>query len=538
MDPTIASNADYVIVGAGSAGCVLAARLSEDPKVRVVLLEAGPRDLNPWLHVPIGYSKTIGHPRYDWSFQAGPEPGLDGRMLHYARGKTLGGSSSINGLAWTLGSRHDYTRWQAAGCSDWGYEDVIPYLRGLEDFPEGGPERGRGGPVRVRRNPGWQECIGKLQASCTAFGIPAIEDANVAEPIGVSQMQTNVGSGRRISSARAFLRPARGRANLQVLTGVDVKQLEVQNGAASGVTVQMDGKPRTISAAREIILCAGAVGSPLLLERSGIGDPERLAASGIATKAAAQEVGENAADHYMVTMKLRLRGLASLNGSDGGMRALRSGLQYALLRNGPLSRTPTELVGFARLDGKLQGEPDIELFSQALTYAYKQVGGRLKAVMDREPGMSFSFYQCYPRSRGHVHLSGQGKPSIVGNYLVDQYDQEVFVGALRMLRKIAALSPLADHVVAELAPGPGVGDGFTELLDFGKQAGSTTFHLAGTCRMGSDERSVVDQRLRVRAVRRLRVVDASVFPTIIGTHTNAPVMMIAERAAEFIRKGE
>ncbi|ASV84889.1 FAD dependent oxidoreductase family protein [Ochrobactrum quorumnocens] len=533
MDSQNAIRADYVVVGAGSAGAIVASRLSENPKINVVLIEAGNKDRNPWLHIPIGYSKTIGDPRYDWSYKTGPEPGLNNRMLHYARGKTLGGSSSINGLAWTLGSRHDYQRWVEAGCGDWGYEAVLPFLKRLEDFPQGGEHRGKGGPVKVEINAGRHDCIELLRESCAAYGLPEMPDPNAPEAIGVGRMQTNVHRGIRQSTSRTYLDPARARSNLEIVTGSLVQRVVLENGAAVGIEIQRDGRTETIYAEAEVILCAGAVGSPLLLEGAGIGDPERLSSLGIDIRAESREVGENARDHMLLQTKLRLRGLKSLNGTDKGVGAVWSGLQYMFGRHGPLSRTPSELIGFVRLFAD-EGPQDLEVYSNAMTYQFKQVRGQIKAVLDSAPGMSFNCYQSYPRSKGHVHLTATGQPSIVVNYLTDEFDRKAAVAALRLLRAINAIPPLADHVVGELAPGNDVGDSEEELLAYAAQTGATAFHLCGTCRMGSDSKSVVDEQLRVRGVRRLRVADASIMPAIIGTHTNAPAMMIGERAAAFI----
>jgi len=536
MDPSVASQADYVIIGAGSAGCVLAARLSENPANRVVLVEAGGKDRNFWFKVPVGYSKTVGDPRYDWGFSAGPEPGLGGRTLYYARGKALGGSSSINGLAWTLGSREDYRRWAELGCTDWDYEDVLPFLKGLESFPEGGADRGKSGPVRVQVNPGLNAASRKFYESCLSYGLPPLPDPNTAEPLGVGRMQTNVGGGVRQSSARAYLVPALGRSNLAVITDAQVDGIVIENGAATGIDVTVAGQSHRIAANREVIVCGGAVGSPLLLEAAGIGDGERLRGLGIDVRTHLPAVGENAADHYFASIKLRLRGIQTLNGSDGGLRAATNGLRYLLTRGGPLSETPTELIGFSRLPGEDHGPAALEFWCNPLTYEYREVRGKLKAVMDKQPGMTASFYPCYPRSKGHVHLGASGRPEIVANYLTDPYDQHVIVEGLRMLRAIIAQPPLSQYVIGETGALAEAGDSTERMLDYARAAGNTGYHLCGTCRMGSDDASVVDQRLRVRGVRRLRVADASVMPAIISTHTNAPAMMIAERAAAFIQQ--
>jgi choline dehydrogenase len=296
VNPSNAANADYIIVGAGSAGCVIAARLSENPNVRVVLIEAGGRDRNPWLHIPVGFSKTIGNPQFDWSYQLGPEPGLNDRTIHYARGKALGGSSSINGLAWVTGGRPDYDRWGELAGEEWGYDAFLPYLKKIESFPPGGNHRGKDGPVSVQSNPGWTDAMDRLTEAFAAVGVDHVDDYNIENPLGVGRLQTNVSGGRRMSAATTYLAPARARSNLEVITDAEVESLVIVNGAATGVELRRFGRLQTLRANAEVILAAGAIGSPILLEKSGIGDPSRLAALGIAVTGAAQEVGENLKD--------------------------------------------------------------------------------------------------------------------------------------------------------------------------------------------------------------------------------------------------
>lgn len=535
MDQSLAAQADYIIVGAGSAGCALAARLSEYPKIRVILIEAGGRDRNPWLHIPVGFSKTIGDPRYDWSFQVGPEPGLDGRKIHYARGKALGGSSSINGLAWVRGGRHDYDMWAAKGCDLWGYDAMLPYLKKVESFPPGGEHRGKDGPVKVQYNPGWANSMERLVEAFEASGVPRVDDYNIEFPMGVGRLQTNVSGGRRMSAARAYLAPARNRRNLAVITDAEVDALVIENGAAAGVRLRRGGQVETLQANGEVILSAGAIGSPILLEKSGIGDPERLAALGIAVKGVAPEVGENLKDHAMIPFRLRVQGLQSLNGADSGLRAAITGLKYLLGRTGPMIETPTQLTGFMRV-APGEGPADIQLLAMALSYSFQMVGGRVKAVMDREPGMTLSFYPIYPKSTGSVHLQPDGGVRTVCNFLTHPDDQALFAEAMRTLRRVIAQKPLADHVVAETSPGPQVGDSDEELLAHARANCSSAMHPTTTCRMGVDENAVVDQHLRVRACRRLRIADASVMPDLPGCNTNYPTIALAERAAGLIRE--
>lgn len=536
MDDSIKSQADYIIIGAGSAGCILAARLSEDPNCKVILVEAGGRDNNPWIHIPVGFSKTVGDKRFDWNFESGPEPGLDGRILHYARGKTLGGSSSINGLAWVTGGRYDYDNWKRAGCDQWGYDEMLPYLQKIETFAPGGDHRGKDGPIHIQYNPGWANSMDLAAKNFELAGVPFVDDYNVEFPHGVGKLQTNVRGGRRMSSATAYLVPARGRPNLEVITNAHVESIAIANGAASGIVIRRGGRTETLQANGEVLLCAGAIGSPVILEMSGIGDPERLKALGVEVKGEAREVGENLKDHYAAPFRLRLRGLQSLNGTDSGLKAIVTGLKYALARSGPLVETPTQLNGFMRIaDG--EGPSDIQVLGMALSYNFKQVGGRVKAVLDKQPGMSISFYPIYPKSTGSVHAKAGGGTAMVCNFLTDADDQKLFVAGLRRLRAILKNGPLAEYVVAETTPGPSVDDSEDQLLAFARVNGYSAMHPTTTCRMGPDDDSVVDQSLNLRACRRLRVIDASVFPTIPGCNTNAPTLALAERAAEIIKRG-
>jgi choline dehydrogenase len=532
---TPAQTADYIIVGAGSAGCVLANRLSEDPNITVLLVEAGGGDRHPIIDLPVGYASTLANPKFDWCFQTGPEPGLGGRMIHYARGKLLGGSSSINGLAWVRGGRADYDAWAALGCQGWGWDDVLPYFIRAEDFAPGGEGRGQGGPVPIDFNPGWHKSMDLLVEGSRNVGLPSPRDYNVEAPMGLSRAQLNWKGGRRQSSARAYLDRARGRSNLQIITDANVDRLIIENGAVLGVVATQSGNSIQFSSNAEVILCAGAIGSPLLLEKSGIGQPDRLRNSDIAVQGEAPEVGENVRDHVMFTTQYQVKGLSSLNSAGRGLSAVYNGLRYLLGRKGTLSGTPTEVLGFARV-GSGDGPADIEVFAGPLTYQLREVKGRVTPVVDKKPGFSLSFYQCRPASSGHVHLRPDGSADIQCGYLKAAADRQIAVAGIRFCRNLAAQRPIADYIEEEVTPGSSLANDDAGLLDWAVRNGTTAFHIVGSCRMGADEHSVVDLQLRVRAVRRLRIVDASVMPALVGANTHAPTVMIAEKAADIIRQ--
>ncbi|MGE0384622.1 MAG: GMC family oxidoreductase [Gammaproteobacteria bacterium] len=532
--------ADYVIVGAGSAGCVLAARLSEDPGTRVLLIEAGGEDRHPLLHAPVGFARTMGDPRFDWCYTQGPEPHLDGRHIHYARGRVLGGCSSINGLAWVRGHRADYDAWAAAGCAGWDWGSVRGYFEGAENYAGGGAGRGRGGPVKIEQNPGLHPVSRRLLEAAAQAGLPVQEDHNVEVPLGMSRLQLNLWRGRRQSAAVAYLAPARRRANLRVLTGAEVDRIEIENGVAAGLAIRSAGRAVRVRASAEVILSAGTIGSPLLLERSGVGAADRLARLGIEVRHDAPEVGENLQDHLVVLMQQRLSGIVTWNEHTRGLRVLWHGLRYLATRGGLLAGTPTQITGFARV-GAGGGAADIQFFASPMSYHVgTDAAGNVKVSTDSRPGMSFGFNQCRPYSRGHVHLGAAdpaAPPSIVANYLADPRDRDIVLAGLKMCRKILAQRAFDDIRAEELGPGAGaVTD--EQLMAYVRAAGGTAYHAVGSCRMGADERAVVDPRLRVRGVGRLRIADASIMPAIVSANTHAPTVMIAEKAAALIRAGD
>ena len=518
---------DYVIVGAGSAGCVLANRLSADPRNRVLLLEAGGRDNYVWIKVPVGYLYCIGNPRTDWCWQTAPEPGLNGRALRYPRGKVLGGCSSINGMIYMRGQAADYDGWAQAGASGWGWDAVLPYFTRAEDHYAGaGPFHGAGGEIRVEKQRLRWEILEAFQRAAAEYGVAPVADFNTGDNAGSSLFDVTQRKGWRWSAADAFLKPVRGRANLRVETGVTVDRLVMAGGRATGVCFRRGGEEWTAEAAGEVLLAAGAIGSPAVLERSGIGDAARLAELGIAPLADLPEVGGNLQDHLQLRCAWRVSGVSTLNARAGNLlgKAL-IGLEYVARRSGPMAMAPSQLGMFVRSDPAL-ATADLEYHVQPLSL--EAFGGAL----DPYPAFTASVCQLRPQSRGRTGIASadpEAAPSIRPNYLSTEADLRTAAAAIRVTRAIVAQPALARYSPSEVRPGAE----FASEADLRAAAGAigtTIFHPVGTAAIGR----VVDPRLRVRGVGGLRVIDASVMPTITSGNTNAPVMMIAEKGAEMV----
>jgi choline dehydrogenase len=527
---------DYVIVGAGTAGCVLANRLTADGRHRVLLLEAGGRDTYPWIHVPVGYLFTINNPRTDWCFQTEPDPGLNGRQIGYARGKVLGGCSSINAMIYMRGQRSDYDHWAALGNRGWGWDDVLPVFRQSEDYQHGADAfHGAGGELRVEeRRVNW-EILDAWRDAAAAAGIPKIAEFNRGDNFGNAYFQMNQRRGVRWSGVRAFLRPALGRANLTVWTHAHVERLLFARDAAgltaTGVRVRRGrDAPVEIRARREVILAAGAIASPQLLQLSGIADPQRLASLGIEAVHALPGVGENLQDHLQIRTIWRVANTVTLNRRARtlwGKAAM--GLEYLLFRTGPLTMPPSQLGAFARSD-PAQPSANIEWHVQPLSL------DRFGEPLHPFDAITPSVCNLRPSSRGSVWARSTdplAAPAIRPNYLATPEDQQVAVDGLRFTRRIMAAAPLARFAPQELKPGAEC-ESDEALLEAARALGTTIFHPVGTCRMGNDPRAVVDDRLRVHGVRALRVIDASIMPTITSGNTNAPTVMIAEKGAAFV----
>jgi len=518
---------DYIIAGGGSAGCVLANRLSADPRRRVLLLEAGGRDNYVWVKVPVGYLYCIGNPRTDWCYETGAEAGLNGRSLKYPRGRVLGGSSSINGMIYMRGQAADYDGWRQLGAEGWGWHDVLPYFKRAEDHYAGANEfHGTGGEIRVEKQRLRWEILEEFQRAAQQWGVEPVADFNRGDNAGSSLFDVTQRRGWRWSAADAFLKPVRSRANLQVATGALVERVVIEEGRAVGLAYRLGNEQRIARASSEVLLAAGAIGSPAILERSGIGDAARLSDLGITPLIERPEVGGNLQDHLQLRCAWRVSNVATLNQRASSLfgKAV-IGLEYILRRTGPMAMAPSQLGMFVKSDARLE-TPDLEYHVQPLSLA--AFGGDLDAF----PAFTASVCHLRPESRGRTAIASADPvkaPLIQPNYLVTEHDRRTAAQAIRITREIVAQSALAPYHPEEVRPGPGY-ESEEELQRAASEVGTTIFHPVGTAAMGT----VVDSQLRVNGLGGLRVIDASVMPRITSGNTNAPVMMIAEKGAEMI----
>ncbi|MEZ5909144.1 MAG: choline dehydrogenase [Hyphomicrobiaceae bacterium] len=522
---------DYIVIGAGTAGCVLANRLTANGRFTVLLLEAGPADNYPWIHIPIGYAKTMFNPRYNWGFHTEAEPELNGRRIYWPRGKVLGGSSSINGLIYIRGQARDYDLWAQAGNPGWAWKDVLPYFRKLETNERGPSElHGGDGPLKcsdIHERPELMEAI--IRAG-NELGVRTTDDFNGPSQDGVGYYQLFTHNGRRSSTAVCYLKPARKRRNLVVETEALVSRVLFEGRTATGVAYRHKGAARIARAGREVVLAAGAVQSPPLLEMSGVGQGQLLQDRGVPVVHDLPGVGENMQDHLQFRLIFRCKKPITTNDLLKSWRGrLGIGLKYALSRSGPMAIGINHAGMFTQVLDESEG-PDIQFHFAALSA--EMAGGKTHSF----PGFTFSVCQLRPTSRGSVHITSlepSDAPSIRPNYLTTDYDWRCALAGVKFARRLAHADSLKDYTLCEYRPGPEA-ETDEHLKEFCRNYGATIFHPAGTCKMGTDNMAVVDPRLRVRGIERLRVVDCSIMPNLISGNTNAPVAMIAEKAADMM----
>jgi choline dehydrogenase len=531
---------DYIVVGAGTAGCVVASRLAEDSNARVLLLEAGGSDRTVWIQLPIGYGRTLFDRKINWMYDTEPEPALNGRRFYWPRGRVIGGSGSINAMVYVRGRPEDFDDWRDMGNPGWGFADILPYFRKSEDHDGGEtPFHGAGGPMHVT------DISGRTHRICARFlqtagqlGFATTEDFNGPHGEGVGFYQINTYRGLRASTANAFLRPALRRHTIKLQTRALATGLRFERNRVTGVTYEQHGRRFTAAARREVILCGGAINSPQLLQLSGIGDPADLRAAGIDVRHSLPGVGRNLQDHLAVSYFYRCNQPTlndQLNPLSGKILA---GLRYLIDRGGPLSMSVNQSGGFIR-SRKGLARPDLQLYFSPVSYTQTPMAERRLLNPDPFSAFLLSFNACRPTSRGAIRITTadpRHPPSIKPNYLsTDQDVADALTGA-KLLRRLAATRPLADIITGEIKPGPDVVTEAELLGDFRARA-DTVYHPVGTCAMGPDPRTtVVDAQLRVHGIAGIRVIDASIFPTITSGNTNAPVVMVAEKGVDLIRK--
>jgi choline dehydrogenase len=524
--------ADFIVVGAGSAGCAVAARLSEDRASRVLLLEAGGEDRNRWIHIPLGFGKTFADPSVNWCFETEPDPGAAGRRVFWPRGKVLGGSSSINGMVYIRGQAEDFDHWRQLGNAGWSFADVLPYFRRAENNTRGADAfHGADGPLAVSDVADRDPISWAFIESAAALGFCRNDDFNGARQEGAGWHQTTIRSGRRCSAATGYLKQALSRENLEVVTETLAERILFEDRRAVGIGFRLGGRLQIARARREVVLCGGALGSPQLLMLSGVGPAEHLQAQEIPVVAALPGVGQNLQDHYSAPVKMKCRHPVTVNDvMRSPFKKVAAGAAYLFLRRGPLAMCASPAALFARSREEL-ASPDLKCSIQPLSAERPQDG------LHPFSGFTLLAYQLRPESRGEVKLKTprpQDPSAIHPHYLAAETDRQTLLAGLRLLRRLAATQPLRGFASEEFQPGPEA-DRDGDLLAYAREKGGTVFHPTSTCKMGNDPLAVVDAELRVRGVSGLRVADASIMPTLVSGNTNAAAIMIGEKAADLLR---
>ncbi len=525
---------DYVIVGAGAAGCVLANRLSESGKNTVAVIEAGGNDNHIWIKVPAGFNKTVYNDKLNWGYETAPGPHIDGRRIKFPRGKVLGGSGSINGHLYVRGQSADYDTWAQLGCRGWSWSDVLPYFKRAETRAGGKDDvRGRSGPLHIQDQIDPHPLCDAFMGANEALGLKRSPDYNGGDQEGTTLYQQMMRGGRRWSPVDAYLRPVLGRANLKVVTRALVERVDLEGKRATGITYRQDGRSVSIKARRDVILSGGAINTPQILQLSGIGNTDDLAAIGVPVKHALPGVGRNLRDHYATRVSALVKGSGSLNERSRGLALVGEVIRYALTRKGLLSSSPSHAGGYFKTRPGLES-PDMQLYFAPASYAPGSYG---TAELDRVPGMTLGCSQLRPESTGHVtalSADPEAKPEIQPNYLAVQHDRDALLAAMKYLRKLLQTPPLRDYVIEENVPGAGVQTD-EQWMAYARATGSTTYHPVGSCKLGTDPMAVVDPlSMRVIGLTGLRVADASCMPTMVSGNTYAATNMIAEKASDLV----